>query len=1780
MTSLFDVGKSALNSYRQSLAVTGQNIANINTEGYKRREASLEEVAGSQGGVTSLANQSGLGVRVSDIRRSFDQYLLDRSRTATAQFEKLNAYVDETRQLENMLLPNEGDLGAQIAGFFDSLREVAASPSDIAPRAVAIETGKSLAAGFNTYAMQIEQMKTHIRNSLQDQVNALNLLANSLADINARISASGQSGTSPNAILDLRDQTLGEISKLTDITVNYSGRGIAQVKLGTSGVGPLLVEANQSFAIDMIETNGGLQPTIMSGGQQVATNQISAGMISGQIDAYSLAEGTLEDINHLAQLMSNEMNAQHRQGKTLEGLSGLNMFSVADLTVSTGTANRSNVAGNVTVTDPEALPMSKLTATYNGEDDRWVLTGDALEQPIFGVNRINGAGFSLQINGEPRSGDTLHLDPFAGAAAGFRFLLDKPQMIAASSGLLVSSDPNNASDTEMEITTIIPREQVPLNTVSELFKNSASPIEASEFIRDGFIAEIPAGSNGLSLSSLTKQAEAKFYLSSIEIGKASQLSFALTDTTPAGPFTFDLRYQTAFPNQPSDASWSDLAELAEMLNHGVLTDSAGQSLKQRGLHASASGGTLTLASSRGNFDTSEANIARISVGGGIVRGVLTDAVSASDIQIFTKEGMHIAGNVLSNEDISTIMRSENGFVPEAGYNASYLNLDDPAYRGMDIQISRSEGTQTILLGANGIGASAYGGKGRMPVSDAPAQMLNFAVGEGLSATVNIEKSASAADAAEALNKSLRPIGIQAKARLRVELSQLSDNGNVTFMLESNNAQPIKISAEVNSSDLSNLAKAINDQTARLGITAQLSTNRERIILESDSGRDIFLSDYNASSPTLESRVIHDDGSAASNGVRLGGTNSASDNARYSGVVTLDSVKAFSISKEDGSMLNSVADVTKGGLVSISSNASSDSKLIRFDVNADADAADASNDGQKAVAAGGSYQLTLPTSDSSVSFSASVTTGEIGKVTPEAVNAKMIENLRAEGPLSSLSGGDLASKAGSQTFRYSGTGNIDPASSFSLVVEDTTISVPMTGIADSRAMMQAAVTAINNASLGVTASLSTSRATEDGLGIETPTAITAKANSTDIEITTNTAIGTEVTIIEESDLLPTGTSLTSLGFDADTDFVQTSPVAGTAVIDNGDGTFDLRLTTDYSQPNLSVNASQAVTIQARDTSQPAVVAGTAASATAVTATTTASVVTGASGVSDFVISEADVTDISGVTAIASASGPKTVVLSGNPAGVSFADNGNFEFDITIDRDNAGNVAAGSYPLTVAYQDNGVTIFTETITLDVSDYIQHTFTANLSVLDGTAAGGVHDLKISANTLGESFSMGAVSFSDPSETDAAVSYISSVTAKKMPADGSAVYVDFGTDSYKLEMVDGEVVVSGGEPGRLIAYFDADKRLQLFGGGSLSGQPITVSSDEKYAQNSAAASAFGLTSNMMRFAGQPITPNVNMAPLRFSIDDTDIQASFDASGNLITTPASLPSGLRISFDQEMGASEGRIIITYDSAENNLVFDMPQDSLGIKVADVNLNLEPDGIRVTSRSGDVIDVSATASSLAKQNISFSDLVVEDLLVFVTGSGARTLNAQYQDITSADQDMLAARLAEKGLVVKSVSDNGSQFNVLDGETGHVIASRTLSENRDMEFANYKFIMKGDAKQDDQFIIEQITGATGDARNLELMIKKQSEDLNGVGSGGFSDMFSILVAGVGASVSASTLSRDGAEATKEAAIEAESAFSGVNLDSEAAALIEFQQAYQASARILTTARELFQTLMDVV
>ncbi|MEK9925654.1 MAG: flagellar basal body protein, partial [Alphaproteobacteria bacterium] len=100
MASLFDIGKSGLTAYRQALTVTGQNIANIDTEGYKRRAAGMEEVTAGRSSATGLQNQTGIGVRVTDVRRSIDEYLLNKASCATASAESASAFHENIRYLE------------------------------------------------------------------------------------------------------------------------------------------------------------------------------------------------------------------------------------------------------------------------------------------------------------------------------------------------------------------------------------------------------------------------------------------------------------------------------------------------------------------------------------------------------------------------------------------------------------------------------------------------------------------------------------------------------------------------------------------------------------------------------------------------------------------------------------------------------------------------------------------------------------------------------------------------------------------------------------------------------------------------------------------------------------------------------------------------------------------------------------------------------------------------------------------------------------------------------------------------------------------------------------------------------------------------------------------------------------------------------------------------------------------------------------------------------------------------------------------------------------------------------------------------------------------------------------------------------------------------------------------------------------------------------------------------------------------------------------------------
>ena len=269
------------------------------------------------------------------------------------------------------------------------------------------------------------------------------------------------------------------------------------------------------------------------------------------------------------------------------------------------------------------------------------------------------------------------------------------------------------------------------------------------------------------------------------------------------------------------------------------------------------------------------------------------------------------------------------------------------------------------------------------------------------------------------------------------------------------------------------------------------------------------------------------------------------------------------------------------------------------------------------------------------------------------------------------------------------------------------------------------------------------------------------------------------------------------------------------------------------------------------------------------------------------------------------------------------------------------------------------------------------------------------------------------------------------------------------------------------------------------------------------------------------------------------------------------------------------QITITGDSTALSFENNDKAEAVRLKTAEILAYVKGEELELETTNGQVLDISASGttpmSSLSAENFKLTNLPPEELIVIVNGGGARKIAASFDSNPPSLEEITPE------LTIKVTNDAGNVIDIVDKETGHSIATRQLDNAGAAGALGFLFKIDGRAVQGDTFNFAANSGGVGDNRNISSVLELQREKN---GKGGFQQIFSNLVSKVGSQVKSGKLNVEAAEAMREASEEAEAQFSGVNLDSQAAALIEFQQAYQASSRILQTARELFQTLIDSV
>ncbi|MEM1026251.1 MAG: flagellar hook-associated protein FlgK [Myxococcota bacterium] len=321
---LFDImylGQNALFANQTGVRTTSENIANVNTPGFSRREAVFRTAAASSFGGLRL----GQGVRVETTRRILDGALNARARRQNSIAEGSTARANVLARADIAFGDLEGGgASAALDDFFESLDILAASPQDQTARTNVLATAGRLTETLNGYGRELRLLREELNAEIRAEVSEVNRLGAEVADLNSRITQSAQPS---NDLLDRRDQLIAEIAQRSGLQTIEQDNGLVTVVLEG---GHTLVAGNEVQELVVVANGPLVDITAGDGGvERDLTDDIRSGSLGGILRARDedLA-ATQTAVDDFVTTFATEFNARHQAGFGLDGLGGRDFFAL------------------------------------------------------------------------------------------------------------------------------------------------------------------------------------------------------------------------------------------------------------------------------------------------------------------------------------------------------------------------------------------------------------------------------------------------------------------------------------------------------------------------------------------------------------------------------------------------------------------------------------------------------------------------------------------------------------------------------------------------------------------------------------------------------------------------------------------------------------------------------------------------------------------------------------------------------------------------------------------------------------------------------------------------------------------------------------------------------------------------------------------------------------------------------------------------------------------------------------------------------------------------------------------------------------------------------------------------------------------------------------------------------------------------------------------------------------------------------------------------------------
>jgi len=351
------IGLSGILTAQRAMLVASHNISNANTKGYTRQSAVLS----ARNPMITTAGTMGQGVELVKIIRHKDDYLNGRLRDLSSSIGSASVKSQYLKELETVFNEtSESSLNNALSSFFKGINDLSQNPENMSIRSTFLEKANTLTDTFRRIVNELDQMKTFIKQSIDNKISDVNNLTSNIANINKQIAALQTKGIESNDLLDKREALLHDLSKLTNITVNTQNNGMVNVM--TPG-GALVSGASVTNLAFDIDTSGTLSIT---NSEKVSKYTFKTGEIKALQDFYNTTIVNYDKkLDNLASGIIKDVNRIHSEGVGLSGgftsIKSINSVSSATAALNSAglTINPSTGDIYITVTNTSTGEVTK-----------------------------------------------------------------------------------------------------------------------------------------------------------------------------------------------------------------------------------------------------------------------------------------------------------------------------------------------------------------------------------------------------------------------------------------------------------------------------------------------------------------------------------------------------------------------------------------------------------------------------------------------------------------------------------------------------------------------------------------------------------------------------------------------------------------------------------------------------------------------------------------------------------------------------------------------------------------------------------------------------------------------------------------------------------------------------------------------------------------------------------------------------------------------------------------------------------------------------------------------------------------------------------------------------------------------------------------------------------------------------------------------------------------------------------------------------------------------------